>query len=92
MLIAWKWIAWKTQNWDLMDWLMWPLLFTIVIAFIFVLFIGLPLAIYYEAKAHERFMNECLQHRPQYECTAIWRAGNRNQRTVQPAPIIIPMR
>lgn len=28
------------------------------------------------AEEREAFMAECTQHRPKYECVAMWRAGN----------------
>lgn len=31
-----------------------------------------------DERDREAFMAECLQHRPQYECTAMWRAGERS--------------
>lgn len=35
------------------------------------------------------FMAECLEHEPNYKCTAMWRAGGR-QVVPMPMPIIIP--
>lgn len=35
------------------------------------------------------FMAECEQHRPKYECTALWRAGEPG---VVPVPVVIPVR
>lgn len=39
-------------------------------------------------KEREAFMRECLKDHKEYECTAMWRAGDSN---VVPMPIIIPM-
>jgi hypothetical protein len=42
-----------------------------------------------DAKARARFMEQCIEDRPEYECTAMWRAG---EATVVPVPIVIPIR
>ncbi len=38
-------------------------------------------------RQHAAFMDECVQHRPRYECTALWRAGDRDPAIV---PLLIP--
>jgi ascorbate-specific PTS system EIIC-type component UlaA len=43
------------------------------------------------AEAENKFMAERRQERKEYECTAMWRAGNRNT-TVMPMPIVVPVR
>ncbi len=42
-------------------------------------------------RQHAAFMDECVQHRPRYERTALWRAGDRNP-TIIPLLIPIPVR
>ncbi len=49
--------------------------------------VGIPAMVYQETKARDEFMKECLQERPQYECTAMWRSGRKNTTVV---PVIIP--
>lgn len=44
-------------------------------------------AFYFEGAKEARFMAECLKERKQYECTAIWRAGNSDVTVV---PIVVP--
>lgn len=39
-------------------------------------------------KTRERFMEQCVKDRKEYECIAMWRAG---EPQVVPVPIIIPM-
>ena len=39
-------------------------------------------------RQHAAFMDECVQHRPRYECTALWRAGDRDPAIV---PLLIPI-
>lgn len=51
--------------------------------------IGMGAAINHDIKEQERFMVECLKDHKEYECTAMWRAG---ESKVMPVPIIIPMR
>lgn len=38
------------------------------------------------------FMEECVQHRPRYECTVLWRAGDRADPAIVPLLIPIPVR
>jgi len=38
---------------------------------------------YFQAKEEAEFMRECEQDRPKYECTAMWRSGDK------PTPVII---
>jgi hypothetical protein len=33
----------------------------------------------YEQEQKDKFMQECLQDKKEYECTALWRAGSRAQ-------------
>lgn len=40
------------------------------------------------AERQAAFMDDCLQHRPQYECTAMWRAGE-NHTSVVPVPVVV---
>lgn len=37
-------------------------------------------------RQHDLFMAECLTYRKQYECTAMWRAGDS-----QAVPVVVPM-
>ncbi len=39
-------------------------------------------------RQHAAFMDECVQHRPRYECTALWRAGDRDPAII---PLLIPI-
>jgi hypothetical protein len=41
---------------------------------------------------HDEFMRECVLHRLRYECTALWRAGNRDDPAIIPLLIPIPTR
>jgi cbb3-type cytochrome oxidase subunit 3 len=58
-------------------------------------FVALGYLLYQDGKksaaAKQAFMQECRQDKKQYECDAMWRAGNSNNSYV-PIPIIIPMR
>jgi hypothetical protein len=55
-------------------------------AFAFVLF---GVAIKADSDAQDAFMAECRKDKKQYECTAMWRAGDSH---VAPIPIVIPVR
>lgn len=44
-----------------------------------------------DSKARNAFMRECLQDHKQYECTAMWRAGERHERTTV-VPVFVPHR
>lgn len=39
-------------------------------------------AIQEEAVYKQEFMDECLQDKKQYECTAMWRAGEKDNNTI----------
>lgn len=41
--------------------------------------------------AHTRFMQQCMEDHKEYECTALWRAGNRSNQDVIVLPIPIPL-
>lgn len=43
-----------------------------------------------KSEAKQKFMDECLKERKQYECTAMWRAGQSQSGSTY-VPIIIPM-
>lgn len=46
-----------------------------------------------DAKEHKHFMEQCLKDHKEYECTALWRAGEDHDNTaVIPMPIYIPSR
>jgi hypothetical protein len=55
--------------------------------------IALAVSVYMAITTYEAeksaFMDECLQHRENYECVAMWRGGNSN---VVPVPVVIPVR
>lgn len=42
-----------------------------------------------EEKKRQEFMVDCLKERKQYECTSMWRSGEKHEEVV---PIFIPMR
>ncbi len=42
--------------------------------------------------ARARFMRQCMEDHKEYECTALWRAGNRSGPDIIPIPIPIPTR
>ena len=53
------------------------------------LLVGVPIMLASERKAKESFMAECLDDgKKQYECTAMWRAGESNT-AAMPMPVII---
>ena len=53
------------------------------------LFIAIPFVAVNSNKAKESFMAECLEDgKKQYECTAMWRAGESNT-AARPMPVII---
>lgn len=41
--------------------------------------------------SHQRFMEQCLKDHKEYECTAMWRAGEKPAQPV-PFPIVVPVR
>ena len=45
-------------------------------------------AIVDDGKHHDKFMAQCMQDHKQYECDALWRAGE-DHTTVMPMPVII---
>jgi hypothetical protein len=47
-------------------------------------------AIDQQKAAHARFMQQCMEDHKEYECTALWRAGNRSNQDVIVLPIPIP--
>lgn len=61
-------------------------LFVVSSAALVIPIIGLFVLLSDGGKAEQEFMSECLQHRPRYECVAMWRAGDS-----KPYPIVIPM-
>jgi hypothetical protein len=52
--------------------------------------IGLTGSSINEGKARTAFMASCQQDRKEYECTAMWRSGNRGVTAIAPVPVIIP--
>ena len=60
--------------------------------FVFVLlaaFIGLLVfAVSEDSKHNETFMKQCMEDHKQYECDALWRAGE-DHTTVMPMPVYI---
>jgi len=48
-----------------------------------VLFLMVVVALVLESNEKAEFMRECEQERPKYECTAMWRSGDK------PTPVII---
>jgi hypothetical protein len=58
-------------------------------AFILFCLVGLFGAGMQITKARSAFMAECVQYQKQYECTAMWRAGEQHHSTtVVPMPIV----
>lgn len=53
--------------------------------------LGITHSVMLDNKQRSDFFLECLQYRKQYECTAMWRAGE-NKTSVVPMPVIIPSR
>lgn len=43
-----------------------------------------------EREAHTRFMRQCIQDHKEYECTALWRAGDRPSTDLLVIPIPLP--
>ena len=43
-------------------------------------------------EAHARFMRQCMEDHKEYECTALWRAGDRSAPDVLVLPIPLPSR
>ena len=41
-------------------------------------------------EAHARFMRQCMEDHKEYECTALWRAGDRSAPDVLVLPIPLP--
>lgn len=56
-----------------------------ILALLFGIVIVLPAGIANKAKQHETFMQQCQQDHKEYECTAMWRAGDTS------FPVVIPM-
>ena len=57
-----------------------------------VLVVGLIWAIFTD-DSHQKFMEQCLKDHKEYECTAMWRAGDKHvQPAVVPMPIVVPVR
>lgn len=54
----------------------------VITGFVILLMEGLKIA---DAR-HDRFMSQCMQDRKEYECTAMWRAGN----STAPSVIVVP--
>lgn len=44
-----------------------------------------------DQKAYKEFMRQCMQDHKEYECLAMWRAGERNTQVI-PMPIVVPVR
>src|SRR3954462_1642193 len=61
---------------------------------VFLVITGFTAAIWYGVKrenaAHDRFMAQCMQDHKEYECTAMWRAGDSGPPAVIPMFIPIP--
>ena len=59
-----------------------------VVAGVLLLFVALGYyAVTREREAHARFMRQCMEDHKEYECTALWRAGDR----ASPDLIVIPI-
>ena len=48
----------------------------------------LVFAIKSDMDAEDRFMRQCMQDKKEYECTAMWRAGD-SHTTVVPMPVVV---
>jgi hypothetical protein len=62
-----------------------------VAGLLFVFAAGITLAVRHQWAVDAASMDECVQHRPRYECTALWRADDRDPAII-PLLIPIPMR
>jgi len=61
----------------------------VMVSLLCLLVFALFMAVKTENEAKARFMGECRQDHKEYECTAMWRAGEKD---VVPVPIVIPIR
>lgn len=65
-------------------------IFGVGTAILVAVLVGLAwLAVSHENAREDRFMTQCVHDHKEYECTAMWRAGDRSIDIV-PVPIIIP--
>jgi len=55
----------------------------------FGLLLVIPQAFRDSASERDQFMTQCLSEKKEYECVALWRAGERNT-VVMPMPIVVP--
>lgn len=72
------------------DWIM-DNMGTIIIVALVVVGIGFYYAVKDTGRQHSAFMTECRQYQKNYECTALWRAGEQRGVTYI-APVVIPRR
>ena len=61
----------------------------VIVALIALLVVAMFMAAKTNAEARKAFMAECTQHRENYECIAMWRAGEKNNTYI---PVVIPVR
>jgi hypothetical protein len=56
------------------------------------LVVGLPFLIYAAATdtSREDFMTECMIYKKKYECTYMWKSGERSN--ITPIPMVVPIR
>lgn len=60
-----------------------------IIGIIFAVIVGIGIAIAQSDSKHQKdFMDQCVQDHKQYECDAMWRAGE-DHTTVMPIPVFI---
>jgi hypothetical protein len=72
------------------DWLFVGFL-TLLLALVLAMGFGIVAQARADGKARAEFMAQCEEHRPAYECTAMWRDGE-PETVVAPVPMFIPLR
>lgn len=74
---------------NVIDWFLDKCIGWALAAFIALCFAGMFAGAHADAEARRTFMTECQKERKDYECTAMWRAGESRAQVV-PMPIVIP--
>lgn len=62
-----------------------------IFIFVVLAIVAIILLFKQDAADSRRFMTECMKDKKEYECVAMWRAGQTHT-AVMPLPIVIPMR
>lgn len=76
---------------DVWDWACENFVEMLVVVCILTIVFGIGIGIHVEIQQKRAFMQQCMEDHKEYECTAMWRAGETKTTTV-PVPIIIPTR